>query len=420
MPRYHVKITGRDYEAMADLVRKYKVGVARHTVEKVAKGYRIDAHANGRQLSALEAAGYGIERYEDADKEGKARQKEVRKVSKKAAPDEALHVPGANKYLNVVEVETALAAVAGAHAGFTKLITLPNKTWERRVCHALKIGKGSGNGRPAIYFSNNFTADQIKKIVETKDTYLFPQANPDGRHYSMTTEAMWRKNRRPAPAGHKQSKCVGVDLNRNFDFMWNFPGYFDPNSPISNSTDPCDHDIYIGPAAMSEPETKNAVWIFDQYPIGYFIDVHSYSEDILYSWGDDEDQSADPSMNFQNAAFNGKRGIAGDTKYKEYIAAADKAVAVNLANKMQAAIQGVRGRVYKVEQSMTLYPTAGTSDDYAFSRHVVNSKKSKTYSYTIEWGSPKNTTPFHPPYPEMQKIIQEITTALLAFCLAVT
>ena len=41
MPRYHVKITGRDYNAMADLVRKYNVHVARHTVEKLAKGYRV-------------------------------------------------------------------------------------------------------------------------------------------------------------------------------------------------------------------------------------------------------------------------------------------------------------------------------------------------------------------------------------------
>ena len=36
MPRYHVKISGADYDAMADLVRKYKVNVARHTVEKLA------------------------------------------------------------------------------------------------------------------------------------------------------------------------------------------------------------------------------------------------------------------------------------------------------------------------------------------------------------------------------------------------
>ena len=87
---------------------------------------------------------------------------------------------------------------------------------------------------------------------------------------------------------------------------------------------------------------------------------------------------------------------------------------------MASAIQAVRGRVYKAEQSMDLYPTAGTSDDYAFGRHFVDNKKAKVYSYTIEWGSPSNPTPFHPPYPEMQKIIQEITAALFAFCIAAT
>jgi len=83
MPRYHVKITGKDYEAMADLVRIYKVHVARHTVEKLAKGYRVDAHADGRQIRALESAGYKIKRLEDLDKEGKVRQREVRKPAKK-------------------------------------------------------------------------------------------------------------------------------------------------------------------------------------------------------------------------------------------------------------------------------------------------------------------------------------------------
>lgn len=457
MPRYHVKITGRDYNAMADLVRKYNVLVARHTVEKLAKGYRVDAHANGRQLRALETAGYKIKRLEDVDKGGKARQKEVSKVSKKAVAGEVVPVLQLAHYLNVVEVEDALASItASPNDTFTSLITLPNKTWEKRTCHALKIGKGSNRGRPAIYFlggvharewgspdilinfvqrlthayatnsgitigTNTFTAAQIKKIVETKDTYVFPQCNPDGRNYSMTTDAMWRKNRRPAPAGHNQPSCVGVDINRNYDFLWNYPTYYDSTAPVQNSTNPCDYQIYIGPSAVSEPETKNAVWMFDKYPnIRYFIDVHSYSEDILYSWGDDDDQTSNPSMNFQNAAYNGKRGVAGDVKYKEYIPTTDKTTAVNLANKMKSAIQAVRGRVYKVEQSMDLYPTAGTSDDYAFGRHFVDNKKAKVYSYTIEWGSPSNPTPFHPPYPEMQKIIQEITAALFAFCIAAT
>jgi murein tripeptide amidase MpaA len=455
MPIYHAKITGRDYAAMADLVRKHKVLVARHTVEKVAGGYRVDAHPNDEQIHALESAGYTVECLEDAEAAGKERQEEARKSATLASTPGALTVATRTAYLNVADVETALAAAAAApNDAFASLIKWPNATWEQRVCHALKIAKGNGQQRVGIYLlggvharewgspdilinfvqqlseaylansgitigTRKFTAAQIQTIVNTKDIYVFPQANPDGRNYSMVHESMWRKNRRPAPQGHTQSKCVGVDINRNYDFLWHFPTYFDPSSPIANSVDPCDHDVYIGPEAVSEPETKNAVWMFDSFPhIRYFVDLHSYSEDILYNWGDDVDQTDDPSMNFQNAAYDGKRGIANDKVYREYITAEDKKTAVGLANTMRDAIKAVRGRVYKTEQAMSLYPTAGTSDDYAFSRHIVDPKKSKVYSYTVEWGSPDNPTPFHPPYPEMKTIIDEITSGLLAFCVA--
>ena len=456
MPRYHVRITGSNYDAMADLIRKYKVDVTTHTVTKIDSGYRVDAHANDGQIRRLESAGYAVERYENADKAGKERQREVRKVTKQVGrAAETLHVATASQYLNVVEVEQALAAVAAPpNDSFTKLIPLPNKTWEKRRCNALKIGKGSGANRAGIYFlggvharewgspdilisfaqqltqayrsntgitlgGKNFTASQIKSIVNTKDVYLLAQVNPDGRNYSMTKEAMWRKNRRPAPAGHTQAKCVGVDLNRNYDFLWDFTKYFDTNSPVANSKDPCDHDVYVGPKAVSEPETKNAVWMLEQNPnVRYFIDIHSYSEDILYAWGDDVDQTSNPGMSFHNAAFDGKRGIANDTIYKEYIDPADKTTVVKLAKVMSKAIKAVRGRVYTVSQSMSLYPTAGASDDYAYSRHIIDPSKPKVFSYTIEWGSANNPTPFHPPYSEMRKIIWEITSALLAFCIA--
>ena len=457
MPRYHVKITGKDYDAMADLVRKYKVTVARHTVEQPKKGgYTVDAHVTGSQLRQLKAAGYTVRQREDVDKHGKARQAEFKKATKtrlavtRAAGRPVRAVEG---YLGVEEVETALAAAAmPPYDTFTELISLPHQTWEGRVCHALKIGKGSGNTRPGIYFlggvharewgspdillnfvqqltqayqnhtgvtvgTKQFTAAKIKKIVEEKDVYVFPQANPDGRQHSMMTAAMWRKNRRPAPAGHNGASCVGVDLNRNYDFMWNFPQFFDPAAPIANSTDPCDPDVYIGPSAGSEPETKNAVWLFDQFPhVRYFIDMHSYSETILYNWGDDQDQTTNPDMNFRNPTFDSKRGVINDVGYREYIPPADRKLAIKLANGMRDAIKAVRGRVYTVQQSVGLYPTAGASDDYAFSRHLVDANKTKVLSYTIEWGSPNNPTPFHPPYSEMKKIVQEITAALFDFC----
>jgi murein tripeptide amidase MpaA len=352
-------------------------------------------------------------------------------------------------YLNVSEVESALSVAAGPpNTSISQLITLPQQTWENRTCHALKIGTGSGNARPGVYFlgglhsrewgssdiliafieglqqaylahtgiklgHKSFSASDVQKVVTTLDLFIFPQANPDGRHWSMTREAMWRKNRRPAPPGSHNSDCVGVDLNRNFDFLWNYPRYFSPSAPIANSTSPCDHDVYIGPAAFSEPETQNVKWIFDQNPnIRFFVDLHSYAELVMYTWGDAVDQASKPSMNFLNPVYDGTRGMKGSAAYKEYVASADKSVSVNLARRMQAAIKAVRGTKYGVQQDFAMYPTAGCSDDYATSRSYAHHDLERIYGFTVEWGQE-----FQPPYTEMQQITQEISAALLAFCL---
>lgn len=208
-----------------------------------------------------------------------------------------------------------------------------------------------------------------------------------------------------------------MDINRNFDFLWDFTKCFAPDSGIQNSTDPCDYQIYVGPHAASEPETRNAVWMLDTFPnIGYIIDVHSCSEKILYCWSDDLIQTTKPTMNFRNSAYDGTRGITDDRAYREYMPAVDKKALVKLAKVMQRAVKAVRGREYQVEQGVVLYPTAGTSQDYAFSRHLIDPSKGKVMGFVIEWGSLNNPTPFHPPYNEMAKIIQEVTAGLLAFC----
>src|SRR6266849_8150226 len=154
-------------------------------------------------------------------------------------------------YLNVNEVESALTVATSApYTAFTQLIPLPNLTWEGRQCNAIKIASGSGAGRPGVYFlggihsrewgscdilinfiekleqaylngtgitlgGKTFSATDIKAIVDHLDIYVFPQANPDGRSYSMNTEALWRKNRRTAAPNSNSGACVGVDLNRN-------------------------------------------------------------------------------------------------------------------------------------------------------------------------------------------------------------
>jgi hypothetical protein len=193
---------------------------------------------------------------------------------------------------------------------------------------------------------------------------------------------------------------------------------------VVTSADPCS-EIYRGPRAESEPETANVTWLLNQSPtVSYFIDVHSFGEDILYNWGDDDDQTTDPSMNFRNPGFDGKRGIPDSTpggdseKYREYVPADDLDDLVGLGNVMRDAIRAADGREYSVKGAVGLYPTSGTSDDYAYSRSFLDARKRKVRGYTIEWGPERSSIPksFHPDYSDMLPIIEEVTAALFAFC----
>jgi carboxypeptidase T len=61
------------------------------------------------------------------------------------------------------------------------------------------------------------------------------------------------------------------------------------------------------------------------------------------------------------------------------------------------------------------------SAHWTYSRSFVDSTNGKVLGFTIEWGPQRASLPksFHPDYPDMVSIIEEITAALLAFCSAV-
>jgi len=205
-----------------------------------------------------------------------------------------------------------------------------------------------------------------------------------------------------------------VDINRNFDFLWDFPSHFSPEALVASSTAPNER-TYTGPAAFSEPETRNVKWILDNFhTIQFFVDIHSYGECILHSWGDDDNQSTRPQMNFLNPQFNRVRGLES-RRYKEFIVANDLSLSRQLANCVHDAIQAVRGKDYAVQTAFRFAPSSGASDDYCYSRHIVgNNGKKKIISHVIEWGDE-----FCPRYSGMKKIIKEVTAGLLALCLRI-
>jgi hypothetical protein len=171
-------------------------------------------------------------------------------------------------YLNVAEVETAAANLAAAYPSLCQLIALPNTTFGGRTCHALRLGGGAPGSRDCVmviggvharewgsceiainfasdlleayanntslaYGGKSFTAAQIQSLLNGLHLLVFPLVNPDGRDFSQTTVALWRRNRNPANSGGNPS-CIGVDVNRNFDFLFDFNAAFAAGSNVSD------------------------------------------------------------------------------------------------------------------------------------------------------------------------------------------
>jgi murein tripeptide amidase MpaA len=359
-------------------------------------------------------------------------------------------------FLNVVEIESALSGLAAAYPSVSRLVTLPHLTAEGRQSHALRIGRGPGcpeagvliisgaharewggpdacvhfaadlleahaSGTGLVYGGTSYTAPEIKAIVERVDVIVFPDINPDGRHYSQTTYAMWRKNRNTASSGGQASR-IGVDVNRNYDFLWDFNAAFAPGAQAGGtlaSTSPSS-DLFHGTAPFSEAETRNVRWLFDQHPhISWFVDLHSYGGDILHAWGDDANQTGEPNKNFTNPAWNGQRGLPGDT-YGEYIGAGDLADVASAGSAVSAAIAGVRGETYAVAQAFFLpswgstYPTSGASDDWATGRHFADPRKKRVRAYCVEFNLVRT---FFPTWAQMELIIRDVDAGLVRLCL---
>lgn len=351
-------------------------------------------------------------------------------------------------YSNVEEIESAIENLAAAFPSLAEIVTPPNLTHEGRTTRLLRIGRQPADAADAVlvlggmharewippdalislaadlleagdgglglgYGGVSYTAAEVGALLDGVNLFLFPCVNPDGRAHSQGVDGAWRKNRRPPPAGQAAAACHGVDLNRNFDFLWDHTAKFAPDADVRTSANPCDFQVYRGPGAASEPETRNVVWALDTFPrIRWLVDVHSAVPVILHVWGNDQNQSADPDQTFLNPAFDAVRGRPDDEAYAEFIAPPDLGAVEALSARMNDAIGGVRGNAYGFEQAFGLYATSGTSDDYAFSRHLADPNRTKVLGFCIECASE-----FQPPFSEAEEVIREVSAGLIAFAL---
>jgi carboxypeptidase T len=215
--------------------------------------------------------------------------------------------------------------------------------------------------RFAEWLVNGYGSDsEATWLMDNYVFYLVLQANPDGRKKA-ETGLSWRKNVNNSN-GSCSANSVGTDLNRNFPFHW--------NTVSGGSSGSACAETYRGPTPQSDPETQNLMRLVAGTPgaggaysggifpdrrgdaatsaapndyQGLFMDIHSFSQLVLWSWGD----TTSPAPNGPALRTFGRR---------------------------MAFFNG-----YRPQQSNELYGTDGTTDDTMYGLLGVP-------SYTIELG----------------------------------
>jgi carboxypeptidase T len=122
---------------------------------------------------------------------------------------------------------------------------------------------------------------RVRELVDNTEIFVIPMVNPDGVEYD------WRKNREPNYGSFGRADDItsyGVDLNRNYDYLWYLPYLLPVNYllPIIINDESWN---YRGEHAFSEIETRSVRdFVTGHDNIKISLSYHSYSEIILYPW----------------------------------------------------------------------------------------------------------------------------------------
>ncbi len=180
----------------------------------------------------------------------------------------------------------------------------------------------------ALHLVDNYGVDpDVTDLVDNGEIWVVPMLNPDGHQYSVDSYRLWRKNRR------NNGGSYGVDLNRNYPEGWGGSG----SSGIPSS------DTYRGSSAFSEPETQALRDFFLAHPFEAMISYHSFSQLILYPWGNTYAKAPD--------------------HYKLDVMAKD----------MRDLVKSVHGVDYTADKSSGLYLASGTTDDWTYAETGIPS-----------------------------------------------
>uniref|UniRef100_A0A7E4V817 Peptidase_M14 domain-containing protein n=1 Tax=Panagrellus redivivus TaxID=6233 RepID=A0A7E4V817_PANRE len=266
-----------------------------------------------------------------------------------------------DNYHNLDEILAYLDSVATTYPTLASTQSI-GKSHQNRDLKLIKIGKPGTNKKAVfingcqharewlgcatmVYIINELTTKQstYDDLLTGLDIYILPVLNPDGYAYTWASDRMWRKTRSGPRSG-----CYGVDPNRNWNYKWNVAGA---------SRNPCS-ETYDGPSANSEVETQ-AITSFlgaNNKTLKAYFDIHTYSEDFMYSYGYADVYPVDV------------------TKLKK------------VAGQATSAVNSAHGESFKYGSiTDVIYPASGSSIDYAKGLLGID------YSYAMELRPDENS-----------------------------
>jgi uncharacterized membrane protein/murein tripeptide amidase MpaA len=377
-----VRVYFTDKAALDELARTTEIWEVNHDA-----GYLVTWASPARQ-AALAAQGYTL----TVDPEHT--QRFLASIPGQPLAGQTEGIPGYTCYRTVEETQASLTALNTTYPNLVLLSDIGN-SWDKQTgggptgydiqllrltnedftpaggkfrfflmaeAHARELVTTETATRLAEYLLSNYGSDpDITWLLDYGEIHIVAMTNPDGRKFAETGE-WWRKNT-DNDDGCTTYPQYGTDLNRNNGFKW------------GGADDQACGETYQGPSANSEPETQaiqNYVYntsgsgIFqdrrgpgntDPAPVDYeglFITLHSYSGLVLWPWG------------WTGTAAPNNTGLQTLGRKLAYF------------------------NNYSPQQSVELYATTGSHDDWAYGVLGVP-------AYTFEMGTEffEDCTPYN-------------------------
>ncbi|MCD6595199.1 immune inhibitor A [bacterium] len=216
--------------------------------------------------------------------------------------DKSLDMGGYKTY------DEIMSALDSLHALYPNIVSVKDSIaagWDGNIFWAVKISDNvnTDEDEPEIFYDaciharevivpevllyymhwlcENYGIDPLATyLVNEREMWFIPLVNPDGyvRNEIDNPEGggMWRKNTRDNnDNGVFDADYDGVDMNRNFGYMWGTGG---------SSSDPTSL-TYMGPDSFSEPEIQGYRDFVISRNFRTNLSYHSYSNYYLFPWG---------------------------------------------------------------------------------------------------------------------------------------